>query len=228
MYPPSNQKISIGDRLVEMIVDHGIMSAVAAIFAIPFFASTMINAFKTISHKTQFGPLNIFNNPLIYIYYFGMALYLCKDVIGGQSIGKRLLKYQIVNDKTGQPASSFRCFVRNLTCMLWPVEAVVAMINTSRRLGDRIAGTRLIKFDRNLPKAKLNFIQVAICLIIGYAIAFSMGWVTTNIPKRVFPKNSYHYSANIPVKDPASKCGAMRTLIIEPILKNFVLVISYI
>lgn len=76
---------------------------------------------------------------LIILYYvFGVFF---KDIIGKRSIGKRIAKIKIIQ-KNGEKPTYGQVFVRNLTFCIWPVEAILLLLN-QERLGDRIAGTKL-------------------------------------------------------------------------------------
>jgi len=156
----TEQKVNSGTRFGSMILDHFIMTMIAMIFFIPGMISGFANAF-TITHE-QTNP-DIFGG-MSYLGLIGFAIYFCKDCINGRSIAKRILKLQIVDNTTGQVASPLKCFVRNIFCILWPIEAIVALINPSRRIGDRVAGTRLVIFDQTIEQPKLNFGQIAIAL----------------------------------------------------------------
>src|SRR5262249_27317646 len=47
-------------------------------------------------------------------------------------------------------AGPLRCFVRNLTLWFWPVEVLLVLVNQDRRrLGDYLAGTRVVMRDPN-------------------------------------------------------------------------------
>ena len=122
-----NKQISVGTRLGTMILDHFFMTMIAMVFFIPGMISGFSDAFK-VSHE-QTNP-NFMGGTLGYIGMFGFALYFCKDIINGRSIAKRILKLQVVDNSTGQPASPLKCFVRNLLCVLWPLEVIVEMTNT--------------------------------------------------------------------------------------------------
>jgi hypothetical protein len=54
--------------------------------------------------------------------------------------------------------------------VLWPIEAIVAMVNTSRRLGDRLAGTKLVRFDPSLEQPRINIVGIIIPICISYGI----------------------------------------------------------
>lgn len=76
---------------------------------------------------------------------------LNKDLWGGQSIVHRALGYQVVNAITGEPASKIRCFIRNITFPVWIIEIIPLMVTPQRRIGDRIAGTKLIRVPPSDP-----------------------------------------------------------------------------
>ena len=65
-----------------------------------------------------------------------MFIYFFKDVINGQSIGKRIMKIKVV-DLNGNKASLFNLIIRNITIFIWPVEALLVLLN-KERLGDRL------------------------------------------------------------------------------------------
>lgn len=138
-------KIDSTTRLTSAIMDHVIMTIVVMIFGLPYIIMVFLNK----STPKQQGVL--FDMTLI-----GFALYFCKDCIYGQSIAKRILKQQVVNNKTGEIANPVRCFVRNIFIIIWPIELVVILITPQRRLGDIIAGTKVNAFDSNLKKPKSN------------------------------------------------------------------------
>lgn len=161
----TDSRISTGTRLGSMLMDHFFMTMIAMIFAIPGMISTFANAFE-VTHEQE--SLDLMGGPFFYINLFGFALYLCKDCINGQSLAKRLLTLQVVDNETGLPASPIKCFIRNITLVLWPIEAVVALSNTSRRLGDRIAGTKLVVYDKAAEQPKVNFGKVLVPVLISY------------------------------------------------------------
>ncbi|MBL7872181.1 MAG: hypothetical protein JNM78_11255 [Cyclobacteriaceae bacterium] len=92
---------------------------------------------------------------LIYIVLFN------KDFYNGQSIVHRLLGYQIVNSRTLRPADRLRCILRNITAPLWIVEGIIVLFNPQRRLGDFLAGTKIIEVNKADPEFILNEIREA-------------------------------------------------------------------
>ena len=145
----NNKQISVGTRLAAMILDHFFMTIIAMVFFLPTIISNISETMK-ISHKQEdFNPMS---GPMIYIGFLGFALYFCKDMINGRSIAKRILKLQVVDNKTRQEATPLQCLVRNIFCIIWPIEVIISVTNTSQRLGDRVAGTRLIPYDPTLEQ----------------------------------------------------------------------------
>ena len=68
-----------------------------------------------------------------------------KDCFGGRSIGKRLLGYRVVNNKSQEVASPFKCILRNLTYLLGLIDVAFIFYNKGgRRLGDYIANTNVV------------------------------------------------------------------------------------
>ncbi len=158
----TDKKLETGTRLGSMLLDHFIMTMIAGIFFIPEIISMTSNMLVHEQPKSDvFGGTS-------YIFMIGFAIYFCKDCINGRSIAKRILKLQIVDNSKGEVASPLRCLVRNLFIALWPLEVIAALINPSRRIGDRVAGTKLVSYDSALERPKVNFGKVAISLILAY------------------------------------------------------------
>lgn len=186
-----NKPINTGTRLATMLLDHVLMTIIAMVFFIPGMVSGFSDLFKVSHEQTEF---NFMEGPMKYIGIFGFALYFCKDIINGRSIAKRILKLQVVDNNTGQVATPWQCFVRNIFCILWPIEAIIAFSNTSRRLGDKVAGTKLVYFDPALEQPKLNIGKAIIPVIISYALVFFIIQFTPSItmPSTNYSKTSYN------------------------------------
>ena len=52
------------------------------------------------------------------------------------------MKIKVV-DLNGNKASLFNLIIRNITILIWPVEALLVLLN-KERLGDRLAKTKVI------------------------------------------------------------------------------------
>lgn len=164
---PDNKPISAGTRLAAMLLDHIFMTFIAMLFFLPGIIQGFSDAF-TVSHTQT--DINFMDGPMQYIGLFGFALYFCKDIINGRSIAKRLLKLQLVDNKTEQVATPLQCFVRNIFCILWPVEAIVALSNPGRRIGDKVAGTKLVHYQPGLEQPKINIGKIVLPIFISYAL----------------------------------------------------------
>ena len=82
----------------------------------------------------------------IYRYTIRMAivstLFLCKDIIGGQSIGKRIFKLKVVGP-TRKNLSSMKLIVRNLFVFIAPIELFMLIFN-NRRIGDIVTVSKVV------------------------------------------------------------------------------------
>ena len=151
-----------GTRLVSMLSDHIIMTIITMILWAPGFIVQMIASQHSVQTSEGFMGL-----------YAAMAFsaYLNKDVYLGQSIGKRLLRFKVINKKTGELAGPLRCLVRNLTLIFWPIEVIMAMVNVHERLGDYIAGTMLVNYEQP-PVGKPNWMIIVVALLLGIAFMY--------------------------------------------------------
>jgi uncharacterized RDD family membrane protein YckC len=100
-----------------------------------------------VSFFTMTSDINSSSNQ--WLFYVVLFLYLNKDITNGQSITKRILGTKVIDIKTGKIASQLQCFVRNFTIPLWPLEVLFSIISPSRRIGDFIAGTRIIEAEKS-------------------------------------------------------------------------------
>src|SRR5688572_12275403 len=186
-----NKKISVGTRLGAMLLDHFFMCVIAMLFFVPSMISKLSGIDDT-SHE-QMGTER-HSVALDYIKLFGVALYFCKDIFNGRSIAKRILKLQIVDNKTGLPASPLKCFIRNLLCIIWPIEVIIAAINTSRRIGDRVAGTKLVEFDTSSKQPKINIWKALLPVGISYGFVILISQFPPNLrtSKINYSESSYN------------------------------------
>ena len=112
------------------------------------FAVSMFDAFNLDHDPSSFGF-----GGMSFLFAFGFSAYFNKDIFHGRSPAKRILKMQVIDIKTGQVANPLKCLARNLTIVLWPLEVIFVLIDPKRRLGDKIAGTR-IDYVENPEKTK--------------------------------------------------------------------------
>ncbi|MFD2887313.1 RDD family protein [Chitinophaga cymbidii] len=171
-------------RLGSMLLDHFIMVMICMIFFIPTTV-TMFSSFAPGGENVPWVPLQ--HRPMFYFSLLGFAIYFCKDSINGRSIAKRILKMQVVDNRTGRPASPLQCVVRNLFCILWPVEVLVTFGSPDRRIGDMVAGTRVDEFDpANVAQGKSSLKMLITGLLFAYGvillITMVMALLTPSLP----------------------------------------------
>jgi uncharacterized RDD family membrane protein YckC len=115
----------IGQRFTSQFIDGLVAMAVGAAFY--FIANA-------------FGLPNgwIFVGWLLYIL-------LCDGLPGGQSMGKRFTNTSVVHIDSELPCSYWQSCVRNFTMVLGVIDAAFFAGKQSRRLGDLLAGTKVIQ-----------------------------------------------------------------------------------
>lgn len=135
-------KPNVGKRLVSMLLDHFCTCFILAVPIVPFlFLTSRPDENAALAPGMQFLFLGV------------MLLYFFKDSFDGRSIAKRITKLQVVDNRTGKPASVGKCFLRNLSIIIWPVEVLITLFSSHRRLGDFIAGTRVVNFGSSVIPA---------------------------------------------------------------------------
>ena len=98
---------------------------------------------------------------------------ICKDSVGGRSVGKRLFRLQVVDIKTGQAANPFRCAFRNFFYFLGLFDLLLVFYNNAgRRLGDYVVGTKVLPYS---PEQKReNWWLSILCIIIVLSVMISI------------------------------------------------------
>ena len=166
----TKDKVTIGLRLASMLVDHFAMTFIIMFIVMPGFAISMFDAFNLDHDPSSFGF-----GGMSFLFAFGFSAYFNKDIINGRGPAKRILKMQVIDNKTGQVANPLKCLARNLTIVLWPLEVIFVLIDPKRRLGDKIAGTR-IDYVENPEKTKIDWAKFTIALLIavGFSVLISL------------------------------------------------------
>jgi uncharacterized RDD family membrane protein YckC len=129
----SNEKIELEERIPPMILDFFI----GAITFLPVFLC-IDYVMKSYDYDSRFE----FYMPI------GIALFLLKDILNGKSIAKRAFGFKVIDIKTGKAANGIQCVVRNITYPFSFIEAFFILNNPSRRLGDILVGTKVIKSNK--------------------------------------------------------------------------------
>jgi uncharacterized RDD family membrane protein YckC len=158
--------LHLSTRLGSMICDQIVMTVICTLFFIP---GLLRSAFQIMGSSDDLVMLNPFGGIYPYIILIGFALYFCKDSFKGRSLGKHITRLQVLDNATGQVATPLQCLVRNLFCAIWPIEVIVTLINPERRIGDRVAGTRVALYDPNhVPQPPLAMGKILLALLITY------------------------------------------------------------
>jgi uncharacterized RDD family membrane protein YckC len=76
---------------------------------------------------------------LLFVFYL-----LFKDGLGGQSVGKRIMRISVINTKSRRPCSIWQSFLRNIA-LLSVLDVLFIMSGSYRRLGDWLAGTVVVQ-----------------------------------------------------------------------------------
>lgn len=167
------QKPDLGTRVGSMVLDHLAMTFIAFIFIVPIYFMFIVNV--------AISQVPSFENPMIFVAIIGYALYFNKDMVEGRSLAKRGLNLQVVNAKTGLAASPYRCLLRNALLIIWPIEFIVALVNPEQRLGDMIAGTKVVKYDKTIEQPKINYTKIILSFLIAYLVFFPFALLIYNI-----------------------------------------------
>lgn len=110
--------------------------------------------------NTSYPNSILINDKLSYtVLLLPFLIYFLKDSYRGKSVGKRVIGLQVVNLKTGLPASALQCFIRNLLIPIWPIEVIISIFSPSRRLGDVLANTKVILSEKEEIKTIISDIK---------------------------------------------------------------------
>ncbi|RAV97794.1 RDD family protein [Pseudochryseolinea flava] len=158
--------LNTGNRIGTMLLDHVLMTVIIMVVVMP---GVIYDIAQTFGNPNAQPKLMLGN---YYLNLFAFPLYFNKDIYLGRSLGKRILKLQLIDIKTGQPANALRCFVRNLTIILWPIEGILALANNERRIGDFIAGTKLVPYNVEEHKGQPNWVFMTIALLASILFVY--------------------------------------------------------
>lgn len=104
----------------------------------------------------------------------GNIYFLCKDLIGGRSPGKRLQKLQLVR-LDGSPVSYTRMVVRNMLIIIWPVELIMYLANSGQRLGDLLCKTTVVvATEENKQPTDVQKVIIAVIIVTIFASLISV------------------------------------------------------
>lgn len=88
--------------------------------------------------------------------------------MNGQSVGKYLMKVQIIDLQTENVALNKKTMIRNIFLFFWPIEVGFFLIKPDRRFGDYVSKTKLIEVSQSQPLklSKRDLYALLICFIM--------------------------------------------------------------
>jgi len=152
------KKISLGIRHGTMFLDHLLICVIGIL---------PVSAYHLIADpKAPAVPTSPFEMMPFFVIYF------CKDCIGGRSLAKRILKLAVVDNQSNRPATSLQTVIRNLFVIVWPIEVFVSFFNQERRIGDRLARTKLAFYEPAEKPYKINVLQLLGAVLLATVFTF--------------------------------------------------------
>lgn len=107
--------------------------------------------------------------PSMIIAAFVCFILLCKDCYNGMSVGRHLMKIQVLDSKTLKVASPTKCIIRNYFYSFWIIEFIVFLCNSKGlRVGDYVTSTKVVhKTDK---RQEVNFRKIIVPIAIVFLI----------------------------------------------------------
>jgi len=188
--------VSASTRFVSALIDYipmlmitMIANTVGMVLFFESFPSESLYAGQYMSEEesmnmitTMFGSMSSMILPMSIGLAVAYIYFLCKDLIGGRSPGKRLQKLQLVR-LDGTSVSYTRMIVRNLFLIIWPVELIMYLANKGQRLGDLVCKTTVVTAteDNKQPVDKQKvIISVLIVTVFCSFVAVLYNWGMTS------------------------------------------------
>lgn len=133
---------SVVSRIIAFIIDRFLVIMIVALPAGIFIA------FTEQSHQHG-APYYVLMVIMILFIFTGVIYSYSRDMFGGKSIARRLLKQKVVDMNTGKPIGGWRSFKRELIMHFAPLILIELILISSnkdrRRMGDSWAKTIVIK-----------------------------------------------------------------------------------
>lgn len=176
-----NNDITGNQRFVSALIDY-LPILVLSCITMGFFFYEFIAFMNKMpfSRESADNQTEILNTTFIFIekmlFYASINIIitygylLCKDLFGGQSIGKRNKGLQLVRCKSHEPVSNIRMVIRNIFCMFWFIELIMIFANPRQRLGDIVCDTTVVAANESnkqlYDKKKVIFTIIIVLVII--------------------------------------------------------------
>lgn len=110
----------------------------------------------------------------VFYHYLSLAIaiaaFLCKDLINGQSIGKRICKLKVVDDN-GNGLSQTQLFLRNIFVFIAFIE-VIFLFFSNKRTGDIALKSRVVHTEEVSPKATAKEIAIFSAYFLGTIVIY--------------------------------------------------------
>ena len=179
------QKAGFGRRLGAFLIDH---IALSIILVFGFIFLTIDDPFMMFSLMPWFMLV-------------ALAVYCCKDIIGGASLGKRAmgLTVRCGNNPEAKPTIP-RLLLRNIFTFLWPVEAIVLLATPDKRkLGDMIANTDVYIKAKKAKRVPTWIIVIATIAVFMFTMVIGVTVIIRG--HESFSVATAHIEANEEIRD---------------------------
>ncbi len=110
---------------------------------------------------------------LVFPLVFGcFAAFICRDwLLGGRSIGKRILGLTVVDCQTGEPVTGGKLVLRNLFLFLYPVDGGFLLFS-GKSLGERVTDTAVIR-SRQRCRLRVKPFLIVTAVVLAISLPFS-------------------------------------------------------
>lgn len=138
-------------RFMAYLID-GIVSSILSVPAIIFYFMALAKMGNYFSHDYNKAGLYFVMSDILYI--LPLTYVFIKDGLNGQSIGKRMMKIQVINLQNNKKCTiGTSCLRALITCLLqiipvvgWLIEPIMVLSkDDGRRLADKVANTQVVK-----------------------------------------------------------------------------------
>jgi len=152
-------QLRLSPRIASIFVDMTLIILLALITSLP---GLFIRAFWP---EPIDGLDKLVSNASIAFVYSAL---LNKDILNGQSPGKRQYGFRVVS-KNGHAASVIQLITRNVTFIIWPIELLVTMFRPNSRIGDFLGRTKLVSVSNSdLGRSTMAIPMVSLIILITW------------------------------------------------------------
>ena len=164
-------KASVAHRLGAFMIDHVIISFV--LVALSMLMLILFVGIGDVPGSIDVAPDITVSAAFPIFMLVSFFVYGLKDIVNGQSIGKRALGIA-VRDRydTSQTPSAGKLFLRNVFMFLWPIDFFVLACSAERtKIGDKLAGTDVYRISKK-PKVLTIIIAAVLAFVIFVGALF--------------------------------------------------------